>query len=397
MWIISQLIAYNMAWIVTLAVPMAVLVATLMAFGSLASNNELTIMKASGISLRRMMFPVILCSFGLFYLMLLFNNQVLPEANHQARVLLGDISRTKPTFILEPGRFSDDIGGAKILVRKTDPVTNKLEEIYIYDYSNPQFRNIFTAKRGDIGFTMDFKNVVMNLEEGEIHQISVIDPSQRYRKVRFDKHRITLSSEGFGFQQSGEGSFRGDRELSADSMNSIRDSLIVQNENILSGFISTLNNNINSLKAINYRDTVIQKIPAVTDSVPLVNSPEANEIVNLYTNVMSKPAQFKGVELSQQMIQSQIYRYEVEIYKKYSIPFACVVFVLIGAPLGYRVRKGGFGVAAGLSLLLFLVYWASLIGGEKLADRGMMSPLIGMWLANIALSIFGLYLMFKSS
>lgn len=386
-----------MAWIVTLAVPMAVLVATLMAFGSLASNNELTIMKASGISLRRMMFPVILCSFGLFYLMLLFNNQVLPEANHQARVLLGDISRTKPTFILEPGRFSDDIGGAKILVRKTDPVTNKLEEIYIYDYSNPQFRNIFTAKRGDIGFTMDFKNVVMNLEEGEIHQISVIDPSQRYRKVRFDKHRITLSSEGFGFQQSGEGSFRGDRELSADSMNSIRDSLIVQNENILSGFISTLNNNINSLKDINYRDTVIQKIPAVTDSVPLVNSPEANEIVNLYTNVMSKPAQFKGVELSQQMIQSQIYRYEVEIYKKYSIPFACVVFVLIGAPLGYRVRKGGFGVAAGLSLLLFLVYWASLIGGEKLADRGMMSPLIGMWLANIALSIFGLYLMFKSS
>lgn len=244
---------------------------------------------------------------------------------------------------------------------------------------------------------MDFKNVVMNLEEGEIHQISVIDPSQRYRKVRFDKHRITLSSEGFGFQQSGEGSFRGDRELSADSMNSIRDSLLVQNENIFSGFISTLNKNINSLKAINYRDTVIQKIPDVTNSVPLVNSPEANEIVNLYTNVMSKPAQFKGVELSQQMIQSQIYRYEVEIYKKYSIPFACVVFVLIGAPLGYRVRKGGFGVAAGLSLLLFLVYWASLIGGEKLADRGMMSPLVGMWLANIALSIFGLYLMFKSS
>lgn len=93
-WLIVQLISYNMAWIVTLAVPMAVLVATLMAFGNLASTNELTIIKAGGISLRRMMIPVILCSIILFYLMVKFNNEVLPEANHQARVLLGDISRT---------------------------------------------------------------------------------------------------------------------------------------------------------------------------------------------------------------------------------------------------------------------------------------------------------------
>jgi lipopolysaccharide export system permease protein len=87
----------------------------------------------------------------------------------------------------------------------------------------------------------------------------------------------------------------------------------------------------------------------------------------------------------------------VEIYKKYSIPFACIVFALIGAPLGYKVRRGGFGIAAGLSLFFFLVYWASLIGGEKLADRGFLSPFLGMWLVNIILGIFGLYLMLKSS
>ena len=89
--------------------------------------------------------------------------------------------------------------------------------------------------------------------------------------------------------------------------------------------------------------------------------------------------------------------YEVEIYKKYSIPFACIVFTLIGAPLGYRVKRGGIGIAAGLSLLFFLVYWAALIGGEKLADRAILSPFLGMWLVNILLGIFGLYLMFKSS
>lgn len=100
---------------------------------------------------------------------------------------------------------------------------------------------------------------------------------------------------------------------------------------------------------------------------------------------------------SNKSIQKQIDSYNVEIYKKYSIPFACLIFALIGAPLGYRVRRGGFGIAAGFSLLFFLIYWASLIGGEKLADRDLVSPFWGMWLVNIVLGLFGLYLMFKSS
>ena len=87
----------------------------------------------------------------------------------------------------------------------------------------------------------------------------------------------------------------------------------------------------------------------------------------------------------------------VEIHKKYSIPVACFVFVLVGAPLGVMSRRGGFGVAASLSLGFFLLYWASLIGGEKLADRGIVTPFMGMWLVNVVLGLFGLYLMFKSS
>jgi lipopolysaccharide export system permease protein len=97
------------------------------------------------------------------------------------------------------------------------------------------------------------------------------------------------------------------------------------------------------------------------------------------------------------IIAKQIDAYDVEIYKKYSIPFACLVFALLGAPLGYKVKRGGFGIAAGFSLLFFLIYWAALIGGEKLADRGFVTPFMGMWLVNIILGLFGLYLMFKSS
>jgi len=112
---------------------------------------------------------------------------------------------------------------------------------------------------------------------------------------------------------------------------------------------------------------------------------------------MNKQNEYLNTKKESERINKQIGSYEVEIFKKYSIPFACVVFVLVGAPLGYRVKKGGFGIAAGLSLFFFLLYWVCLIGGEKLADRGIVSPFMGMWIANIIIGCLGLYLMFKSS
>ena len=107
-------------------------------------------------------------------------------------------------------------------------------------------------------------------------------------------------------------------------------------------------------------------------------------------NITSKA---RSVEFSDREIE----KYEVEIYKKYAIPAACIVFILIGAPLGVMVRKGGFGVAASISLLFFLIYWAFLIGGEKLAERGFFSPFIGMWAANFLLGFLGLVLTIKTN
>ena len=97
-----------------------------------------------------------------------------------------------------------------------------------------------------------------------------------------------------------------------------------------------------------------------------------------------------------EFMQDQINSYWVEVYKKYAIPFACIVFVLIGAPLGIMVKKGGFGVAAGISLFFFLLYWACLIGGEKLGNRNMLSPFMGMWIANILIGTAGLILTVKT-
>jgi lipopolysaccharide export system permease protein len=389
---------------VTLAVPMAMLVATLMAFGSFASYNEITIMKSCGISLTKLMTPVLLIALILSYLMIRFNNDVLPEANHQARVLLQDISMTKPTFILEPGKFSDDIGGARILVRKTFENSNKLEGIYIYDNANPFQKNMITADSGDIGFTDDLKNIVMNLHRGEIHQYSINDPQNKYRRITFQKHRIILSAAGFGLQHSSDNAFmRGDRELSAHDLNAKVDSINSMRETSRKAIIDNTIYNIKKLFSYKLKDTVY-KMVREPDSLsrlnPVVskfNNAEIDSIYNLSKIFCNFGNQLKSQTELIRQIEKQVDVYDVEVYKKYSIPFACFIFALIGAPLGYRVKRGGFGVAAGLSLLFFLLYWIALIGGEKLADRAIISPFIAMWGVNFVMGGFGLYLMFKSS
>jgi lipopolysaccharide export system permease protein len=403
-WIIIQLISLNLAWMLTLAVPMAVLVATLMAFGSFASTNEITAAKAGGVSLTKLMIPVILISGILCYLMVRFNNDVLPEANHKARVLFRDITRTKPTLIFEAGKFSEDIGGAKILVNKTFPNSNNLEGVFIYDNSRGNYKNLFTAETGDIGFSNDFKNIILNLNNGEIHQYNTQDPENKYRKVKFERHRMILPASDFGFQQSGESSLiRGDRELPADAMRKIADSLQLVLNKSDSSFVQRIINEINVVSSLSYKDTVFKKyIPTPKDTTLtpefLVQENKAfDSLSSVVKRVFGLVQSGKSHETYKQEASKQIDAYLVEIYKKYSIPFACIIFALIGAPLGYRVKKGGFGIAAGLSLAFFLLYWASLIGGEKLADRGLLSPFMGMWIANIILGLLGLYLMFKSS
>ncbi len=414
-WIIIQLIALNLAWMLTLAVPMAMLIAALMAFGSLSATNEITVMKSGGISLIRLMIPMILVSFIMFYLMIRFNNDILPEANHKARILLYDISKTKPTFILEPGKFSGDIQGAQILVRKTFPNSNEIEGVYVLDNSNAEFRNMLTAEKGNISFSSDFKNVIMDLENGEIHQLSNIDPSRNYRRIKFEKHRLLFKSDGFGFKQSSESAFsRGDRELSAQAMKRVVDSLQLVSDSIPVRILETILKDLKTLSSLNYRDTGFASIkssipeqkPGLVSSrtVPVdtvrklaVPGDLRDSISLLVRAAFSRKNDLKNSVISRQQVDKMIDSYDVEIFKKYSIPFACVVFVLVGAPLGYRVKRGGFGIAAGLSLLFFLLYWISLIGGEKLADRGIVTPFVGMWIANIIIGVFGIYLMFKSS
>ena len=384
--VIVQLIVFNLAWIIVLAVPMSVLVAVLMAFGGLSSYNEVTAIKGSGISLIRMMLPVLVASVGVFYLLVLFDNDVLPDANHRAKTIMIDIRRKKPTFTLEPGQFSQEIQGHAILVRKTVPNSTELYGVTIFDFSDPQKLTTITAERGKVGFSRDMKHLVMLLYDGEVDQYNNSQPSV-YQRMRFKHQQIILSAAGFSFEESSQSAFsRGDRELSADSMRNIVKSLLKTEGIFRTQLNGYMNNNVRNLILPSQNRFLIS---ATGDSSRIFE--QAN------VNISSALGIAKGILASMNTTEREIYAYRVEIQKKYSIPFAAIVFVFLGAPLGMMARRGNFGVSAGLSLFFFLIYWAFLIAGEKLADRELLSPFMAMWLANIVLGGLGLILTYKTS
>ena len=384
-WIILKLIAFNLAWMLVLVVPMATLVATLMAFGTMSQNNEVTILKASGISLYKMIIAPLIGGIVVGYLLLLFNNDVLPDANHQAKVLMQDISRQKPTLSLEPGVFSQEVSNYAILVREINKKTNELTNVTIYDYTNPNKINVVTALKGRIFFSKDQTKLIMDLQNGEIHE-SGVGQTNLYRKLVFEKHRIAMDADQFSFQQSTPGGPRGDRELSTHDMLIIVDSL----KKDRAVFEKSL---------VNESDKYFLIDSNYSKSIPFIANINSKDLI--LSRALDKIKTAKNVVLLNciriQGVQKQIDRYRVEINKKYALPAACIIFILLGAPLGIMVRKGGFGMAASISLFFFVIYWAFLIGGEKLADRDMLSPFWGMWSANVLLGIIGLLLLIRAA
>lgn len=367
---ILQLITLNLAWMLVLAVPMAVLIATLMAFGQLSSTHQVTALKASGVSFYRMLFPVFLASIVVCYLMILFNNDVLPDANHKTKVLTTQISLKKPTLTIIPGMFIPLVEGHTILVKKTYEQSNDLEWVTIFDYSKPFQSNIVTALYGTISFSSDYRKLVLDLREGEIHQTQN-KGKEEYRIIRFTKHRITLNAEGFSLPSIGESmTSRGDRELSAQDMQHRVDSLQALQQN-----------------AEERVKQAEQEIVKFTQSDSL-RKMHARQLAILESTLQNN-------KLLAQLYDLEARKYLVEIHKKYAIPFACVVFVFIGAPLGIMARRGTFGISASLSLGFFTLYWACLRGGEVLADRGIVDPWLSMWIANIMLGLFGIYITYR--
>ena len=382
--VIAEWFMLSLAYIVVLAIPMGVLVATLMAFGSLASTNEITAIRATGVSLYRMMVPPLAASVLLCLFLIQFNNRILPDSNHRLKVLTQDIYRKKPTLNFVPGLFSQDVPGYSILVRNTFENSNDLEGITIFDNTQRNVRRTVTARRGTISFSSDYRKLIMHLSDGEIHELNSLDLKQ-YKKIRFIKHTITMDALGYEFQRSQESSAgRGDREMSAADMQVLVDSFAVEQQRSDERLNQHVQRELQSLF-----------LAGSQTAPPYQVSPDAALAAGFRIN--SLRGNISMEQIRKESFSTEQRKYEVEIYKKYAIPFACIVFVFVGAPLGIIARRGTFGVSASVSLGFFLVYWACLLQGEQLADRGFIAPWFGMWIANISIGILGVYLTYRTA
>jgi lipopolysaccharide export system permease protein len=384
--VIIELIALNLSWMLVLAVPMSVLVAVLMAFGDLSSRNEITAMKASGVSIYRMMMPVLVAGLVVGAFLTWFNNVILPESNHRLKALTIDIRNKRPTLSLVDGVFSQEIQGYSILVKKASQKTNDLQEVTIYDYTNPSVSVTITAQRGKISFSPDYRKLIMDLEDGEIHQLDLVKKTA-YRRMHFQAHRIAMNVEGFDFARSQANAFsRGDREMGASTMLAVADSLETAKGKLEDELRDLMKTEMDRRLA----GAPVGAASGITSSTVGVTNAAAAE-----TRLTSSQVSTSLFRI--ETVLKQIDQYRVEIHKKFSIPAACVIFVLVGVPLGIMSRRGGFGAAATLSLGFFVLYWACLIGGEKLADRDILEPWLGMWGANVLIGLAGVYLTVRSA
>ena len=406
---IIEFIYLNLAWMLALAVPMSVLVAALMAFGRLSSDNEITILKTSGISIYKIIRPALIATIFLTIFMFWFTDKVLPEYNHKARLLFSSISRKKPTLQLEEGIYMN-LGKYSILVEDVerslgeevidksniidpdyvDDRADRLKDITIFDRSSSDLQRTIIAATGRLVFDKVRESLVFTLYNGEIHEINTKDYSE-YRRLQFTRNVFYIPAPDLVFKRD-EDEWRGDREM---------------NIKMMKAEVAKYRNSIsNEMKKIRQDMTVYYPAPdsiktwlaRETDNDPVTEISLSN-MQSSRTKALRKTQaviqRLKSSEKNIDFYRRQIYKYEVEIHKKFAIPFASIVFILIGAPLGIKAKKGSLGVGVTFSIGFFLLYWVFLIGGEELADRQLISPFLAMWMANIIVGSFGVYLTYR--
>lgn len=410
--VLVELVIYNLAYMMVLAVPMAVLLTMLMAYGKLAETNAYQVMKSAGISMVQMMWPTWIAGALVMCGMLYFNNIILPEANFRARTLWMDIKNKKPGFELQPGVFYQGVNRYSILVEAIDHETGELRNVNVYDYTEGARRPaIIKASVGHIQPKNNGARIDLILEEGEMHRlIPPVDQSQgdRYERLQFAKHRLRLNLDDFVFERSSprEG-LRSDRTMQTGAMLAFVDSLDAS--------IERRKASIREMAMDLARDTLLQSLEPTSDGaipLPQLASPtDTLKVANerrphlsglttieqeaIYDVALDRArAGRTKLERASQMITfntGRANKYRVEIHKKFSIAFACVIFILVGVPLGLRIKRGGLGTAGILATCIFLFYWVTLVNGEKLADRGKMVPWVGMWMANAIIAGIGMF------
>ena len=364
--IVVELFALSLPYMLALSVPMAVLVATILAFGRMSVDREIIAIKSSGVNIYAQVRPLIVTALLMSLAMVYFNHWFLPNTNHKLKNLMLKVAYYKPMTIIKENEYTNFMDFTVYAKSNTDSL---LADVLIYDRSQSRFPRTVYAKTGKVVQMDNGNSLQIILNNGEMHERNERE-SGKYSRTSFDRYVINVRDIGTrnDFFESG---YRSDREMTYDQL------------------VATLKDNRKEL------DTKQQEAASLQQRLDLARKAPAGfnrEIEVRRLGAMQKMAADRVSELNETNRSLQ-----VELHKKFSLSFAIIIFILIGIPLGMMTRTSGIGMAFSVSSVIFLIYYISLNGGEQLADKGIIPPYLAMWLSNIVFFLLAMLLIYLSS
>ena len=420
--VIGEVFGLSIPFIVAMTLPMAVLLAVLYAFSHLAADNEITAMRANGISVYQILAPVLAWGVLMAAFNFAFVDQVLPRTNARLRTLLIDIGRKKPTFELQE-QVINEVPPSQYFLRagRIDAATGHLKDVTIYDVGGESSRRIIYADSGQMAYAEGQTDLSLRLFDGSIHQYRPAEP-QTFQLTYYRINDIRVKNVFDELERNTSEAVRGDREMSTCEMLSVihdarkdqGDAVRDRRELLLSDLRSLLAlpplgppptddsvrktarycQWIESVQALVLPKTAEAQAAAQAPAPTVVPTPAARPIQTVRTLgpriQLSNWSQVATAIDRVQEADHRVDRFEVEVHKKWAISLACISFVIIGIVMALRFPRGGIGLVIGGGLAIFSIHYVGLTAGESLADRGLISPWVAMWSPNIILTVLGL-------
>lgn len=362
---VLQLFMLSLPYMLALSIPMAVLVATILAFGRMAVDHETIAMKSSGINVYRMLGPLLVAALLLTGLMVYFNHYFLPDTNHKLKNLTVKIAYYRPMTIIKPNEFTT-VMDYTVFAKENN--ASELKDVLIYDRSQTRLPRIILAQSGEVVQMDNGNSLQINLHKGEMHERNDKEPN-KYQIRKFESFTVNIRNLATNLDFT-EGSYRSDREMTYKQ---------------LTAAIQDKKQEI-AVKTKEF-DQLESRLQPLSQALQTYE----NTVETRRLGIMQKIASDRLKELNENLRSLQ-----VEYHKKFSLSFAIIIFVLIGVPLGLMTRTSGIGMAFSVSSVIFLIYYVAITGGEQLADKGYMSPFVSMWISNIVFLVAALVLIYFS-
>jgi lipopolysaccharide export system permease protein len=404
--VIAEFLGWGAATLIPLVLPLSTLFSSIMTMGGFGENNELLAMKAAGISLPRIISPLIfvsvIISIGAFFA----SNNLIPVAYSNIYALRDDIRKTKEEIKIPTGIFYNGIEDYTIRIQRRDDITGQIYGVMVYNHTEGRGNTSLTlADSGAIKLTEDRRNLVFTLRDGYSYEEpprNASDTTYPLQKIGFKKEEIIISLDNYAFKRSDASKFS--KEIMSQNLqqlNHARDSI----DSIYSKIKVNQLRNLLSTGGFSFPrqfDTSFYRVAYTkfsADSLLTFDSPykEKEVVEGAASNILNITTMLDNYLLDEGHYAYPLRKIRVERVRKFTLSIACLIFFFIGAPLGAIIRKGGLGTPVVVSMFFFVIYWVIDISGKKLATDGVISPALGTLISTAVLFPIGVYLTWKST